>query len=148
MTIINVVPCNIEQDNCRGEQIYAAHTYLHGALEDEVGFDCVEFVDLPQEYTIVRPSVDTYGRKVIRYHGDDKFSRINGTFPVNVLGIDKPCTGFFWTKYDTEFVFNGTEYICIKQCGYIVLDEDKECLDWCQVKYEEARASQNKWDVI
>lgn len=146
VTRLIIAPCFREQDNFKGERINGGFCYLHGDVETEVGFDCIDFVGLPQEYTITRPCVSTHGTRVTAYHGDETYPHLNGIFPIKVIGIRRACIGFFWTEYDGEFMFNGKEYIRLRQRGYVLFRDD-ECLPAIQSKYDKARAAQREWDI-
>lgn len=90
--------------------------YLHGKLEEDMGYDKAYFLDIPKEHTVLQyidkhPFVET---------------NLNGFFEVDVEGTNKHCVGFFWP------VLSGN---VIQQRGLVVYWDDLEALMDAQEKY-------------
>lgn len=78
--------------------------YLHGRLEEDCGFDKAKIYNLSDfpEYrkrTVMRYTIKSNGAAVIK-GGKRRTvwdSYINGEVEVEVVDIEKPCIGIFWT---------------------------------------------------
>lgn len=71
--------------------IISSWWYLHGKLEDEVGFDKAEFCNLGDFETITEQQYYNGNKKTF----DVVFLK-EGIYDVEVIGFDKPCVGYFW----------------------------------------------------
>lgn len=56
---------------------------------------------------------------------------LEGIIPVRVLGIHKPCTGYFWTVFDID---DDGRTVWKRLRGLIVLNEDKEANAFAKAK--------------
>lgn len=89
------------------DDLFDATVYLHGKLYDDAGYDYCVIINALSGGLESSP-----GRLAIE-----------GSLPVQVLGCNKPCTGYFWTIFDRDD--NG--HIVWKQTkGLIVYNDDIE----------------------
>lgn len=106
--------------------------YLHGKLEDLVGYD--------KAYTTNCRSAG-YSKQVINYscikggkvrelREDGNLFRyemhLNGIVPVKVKGVEEQCIGYFWTTEWGEAEYDGQCYEIWRQRGLVCLESDKE----------------------
>lgn len=106
--------------------------YLHGKLEDLVGYD--------KAYTTNCRSAG-YSKQVINYacikggkvrelREDGNLLRyemhLNGIVPVKVKGVEERCIGYFWTTEWGEAEYDGRLYEIWRQRGFVCLESDKE----------------------
>lgn len=97
--------------------------YLHGELEDEVGFDKGAFLNLEEDMVEI---------KNCYFNGNDKYFDVvclkEGVYDVEVIGFDKPCVGYFWI----------TNISNIPECrGLVCFKDDKEAVEYAEKKYSE-----------
>ena len=88
------------------EDITLGWWYLHGQLQEDIGTDQGYILNLTPE------QLDFTNRTII----------LNGIYEVEVVGIDKPCIGFFW------FNFN-------KVRGLVEYKDDKAGLKYARQQY-------------
>lgn len=91
--------------------------YLHGELEDKVGFDIASMLVNPSDPRFVMDYVEPLNK--------DYYYLKDGIYSVAVIGIDEPCIGYFW---------EGPLY---HQNGLICLASDKQANDDARAKYEQ-----------
>lgn len=92
--------------------------YLHGELEEEMGYDKAWFLDIPKEHTVLQyvnkqPYIET---------------NLNGIFDVEVEGASRPCVGFFWSRLYCNI---------IQQRGLVVYRDDVEAMKYATKRYTE-----------
>ena len=110
--------------------------YLHGELESLCHYDKATVYNLSMfpEYQkeTLRWSSITGDQAVIS--SDKKHTEIycNGEVEVEVYGIDKPCTGFFWVtnerKVKAYYGGKEIEFSVWDQRGYVCLNDDEEAV--------------------
>ena len=115
--------------------------YLHGKIQEYIGgYDQGYFANVPQEFVEDIPNWRSYCGGQVKYEdGVKHYTHLNGIFRVNVLGIDKPCIGVFYTilNLPTWFIHNGQVWRITDQRGYVCLEEDTEALEYALSKYNE-----------
>ena len=112
-----------------GDGCYGGRTYLHGELEMRCGNDlCTPLNAVSAGYA--KPQIgwsSLNGNQVVDM--GDKENRYvmyaNGAVPCKVLGIDEPCTGYFWTIEERPIYYQGKSFPYWEQAGLIVLDSDE-----------------------
>lgn len=119
--------------------------YLHGKLEDLVGYD--------KAYTTNCRSAG-YSKQVINYacikggkvrelREDGNLLRyemhLNGIVPVKVKGVEEPCIGYFWTIVLTEVQYEGELYTIYRQRGLVCLESDQEGREYALTAFKEKR---------
>lgn len=92
--------------------------YLHGELEEDMGYDKAWFLDIPKEHTVLQyvnkqPYIET---------------NLNGIFDVEVEGASRPCVGFFWPRLYCNI---------IQQRGLVVYRDDIEAMEYATKRYTE-----------
>lgn len=103
--------------------------YLHGDLLEDVRYDLATFVDLPDELTRTIPGFTSiYGNNVSYTGKYERVPHLNGVFRVNVLGIDKPCIGIFWTLVRGKYKYNGQTWEHYRQSGLICYECDVDAI--------------------
>lgn len=113
--------------------------YMHGELEDDMRFDIADFVRVPTRH--IREKVyyesggdwSKPGMQWNEFVDDNKPMRpatwLEGCFPVRVIGTDKPCLGFFWTKrYYYVTLVNGEKYFTWEQFGLVCYADDTQAI--------------------
>lgn len=109
--------------------------YLHGQLEDDVQYDLADFYTVPDELTRDVPHFIRIQNDEVTYTGEiDKAPHINGIYRVNVLGIDKPCVGIFWTPVYGEYEYNGIPWEHYRQSGLVCYESDWEAIAYAACK--------------
>ena len=108
--------------------------YLHGKIQEYIGgYDQGYFANVPQEFVEDIPNWRSYCGGQVKYEDGVKYyTHLNGIFRVNVLGIDKPCIGVFYTLLNlpTWFIHDGQVWRITDQRGYVCLEEDIEALEY------------------
>lgn len=108
--------------------------YLHGKIQKYTGgYDLGYFVNVPQEFVEDIPNWRSYCGGQVNYEdGIKHYTHLNGIFRVNVLGIDKPCIGVFYTLLNlpTWFIHDDQVWRMTDQRGYVCLEEDTEALEY------------------
>ena len=88
--------------------------YLHGELEEDLGYDICEIMN--------------FGDLDVQYHKVTEDTTIvtipDGIYDVEVIGIDKPCVGYFWNDSDN-------------QRGLICYKTDFEACEYAMEKFNE-----------
>lgn len=97
--------------------------YLHGKLEDEIGYDKGVFCNL-EDFNLYIKNCYFNGNK--EYF--DVVCLEDGIYDVEVIGIDKPCVGYFWIT-DKEHIPACRGLVCFK--------DDKEACEYAEQKYNE-----------
>jgi hypothetical protein len=98
------------------EREYASFWYLHGKLEELVGYD---------KATVTNLKEGGFGKDSKEY---GYMMCLDGIVPVEIEGIHDPCVGYFWiTKYTDIWV----------QRGLVCLKSDFEGCEYAERKYKE-----------
>lgn len=98
------------------EREYASFWYLHGKLEELVGYD---------KATVTNLKEGGFG-KISEEYG--YMMCLDGIVPVEIEGIPDPCVGYFWiTEYTDIWV----------QRGLVCLKSDLEGCEYAERKYKE-----------
>ena len=97
--------------------------YLHGNLDSEIGYDKGVFCNLEDFNLYI---------KNCYYNGNKRYFDIvcleDGIYDVEIIGIDKPCVGYFW-------IINKEH---IPEChGLVCFKDDKEACEYAEQKYKE-----------
>ena len=107
--------------------------YLHGKLEDLCHYDKAVVLNLSEfpEYqgdTLKWTSITGDIAEVSKFE-KKKEMKINDIIPVQVIGIDKPCIGYFWTTDErtvTAKCKNGKTkeafLIAVEKCGQLLAE--------------------------
>lgn len=104
--------------------------YLHGKLEEYLGYDLGSIYNLEELSEDLLETVVTTvlssGADKVKYV---KRSHFNGIYPVEVLGVESPCIGYFWTtdeqdKTVTDLDGTPKSFKIWKQRGLVVLESD------------------------
>lgn len=97
--------------------------YLHGDLESEIGYDHGVMCNLSDFNLLI---------KNCYYNGNDAYFDVicleDGIYDVEVIGIDKPCVGYFWI-IDKEHIPKCRGLVCFK--------DDTEACMYAEQKYKE-----------
>lgn len=120
--------------------------YLHGKLEGLCHYDKAVVLNLSEfpEYQgdTLKWSYITGNITEVSKFEKNKEMKINDIIPVQVIGIDKPCIGYFWTTDErtvTAKCKNGKtkdfQHWC--QRGLVCLSEDIEACKYAKKKYQE-----------
>lgn len=93
--MIKVIPSDRIDDSLYNDNpnvIMFNFFYFHGKLEDDLGYDKCEIMNLED--------LDIQFREK---HEDISIITIeDGIYDVNVEGINKPCIGYFWNVYNFQ----------------------------------------------
>ena len=99
--------------------------YLHGKLESKIGYDKAQIV-----------SIKGLRFKEILYKDDNTNRKIyyleNGIYDVKVLGVKKPCVGYFWTIFKK---FDNIEGEVPTMHGLVCYKSDEEAVKDAERKY-------------
>lgn len=102
------------------EREYASFWYLHGKLEELVGYD---------KATVTNLREGEFGKDSKEY---GYMMCLDGIVPVEIEGIPDPCVGYFWiTEYTDIWV----------QRGLVCLKSDLEGCEYAESKYKEKASS-------
>lgn len=116
--------------------------YLHGELEEFVGYD---------KATTTNCKSAGYSRETVNWSSirgtkveeicEDGLTRwemyANGIIPVKIEGIEKPCVGYFWTANECSIFYKGKKYPHWNQRGLVVFKDDAEANAYALKKYME-----------
>lgn len=102
------------------ESVWIGHGwYLHGKLMEEIGYDLAEFLNLKEDMvTITKDRYSEYHTACLK----------EGIYDVEVVGIDKPCIGYFWTSNRAGDP---------RTTGLVCFKDDKEACEYAAQKYAE-----------
>lgn len=136
----NNVPKEIREIVKSNKYPHSGGWYLHGQLEDEMGYDIASFYDVPKE--LLKESADWKTIRGIRgeLRSDKKtmVTHINGVYECEVYGTDEPCLGYFWTVDEKEIDFgNGIVKPVWQQLGLIVFSNDRDANAYARSKMSE-----------
>lgn len=101
--------------------------YLHGDLENKVGYDKAtilankagDSIDTVRWYSINGDKCDSYSDK------PHKEMYINGIRKCNVVGVHGDCLGFFWTSDERTITYDKGTFSKWEQRGLVVQRNDK-----------------------
>ena len=103
------------KDTPKSHRIYSSWWYLHGNLESEVGYDKGVILEGPG---ISKTFIDKdINEEYTRWYLPD------GIYEVEVLGINKPCIGYFWTSMEE---FSNIEGEVPHMYGLVLYKDDPE----------------------
>lgn len=114
--------------------------YLHGELESVVGFD--KGIIVSHEHLLKKDISfkENYNKNESQLwvSNPDSVEKVyyleDGIYDVEVLGIDKPCIGYFWTSFEQYDNVIG-EYPIMR--GLVCFKDDKEGVEHAEKKYNE-----------
>lgn len=134
--VYNNVPKEIRRIAESNKYSHCGGWYLHGHLEEEIGYDIASFYNVPNEllkesadWCTIKGGRDEYGRPSGELRSDKKtlVPHINGVYECEVYGIDVPCVGYFWTTDEREVNFgNGIVKPVWNQRGLVVFFNDED----------------------
>lgn len=141
----NNVPKEIRKIVESNKYSHCSGWYLHGHLQNEMGYDIADFYDVPNELlkesadwcTIKRGISDNYEKAYGELRSDKKtlVPYINGVYECEVYGTDVPCVGYFWTTEEEEVDFgNGIVKPVWRQRGLVVFFNDVEANAYARSK--------------
>ena len=140
----NNVPKEIREIVESHKYSHCSGWYLHGRLEDEIGYDIAYFYDVPNEllkesadWCAIRGSRNEYGKAYGELRSDKKtlVPHINGVYECEVYGTDVPCVGYFWTTGEQDVDFgNGIVKPVWKQRGLVVFFNDGDANAYARSK--------------
>lgn len=97
--------------------------YLHGELEEAVGYDKGAFLNLEEDMIEIKNCYFNGNKRCF-----DVVYLKEGIYDVEVIGFDKPCVGYFWISN-----FNR-----IPECrGLVCFKDDKKAIEYAEKKYSE-----------
>lgn len=99
------------------EREYASWWYLHGKLQDLVGYD---------KATVTNLKEGNFG-KLSKEYG--YMMCVDGIIPVEIEGVSEPCVGYFWTVKRTDDWWDQRGLVCFKS--------DTEGCEYAEKKYNE-----------
>lgn len=101
--------------------------YLHGKLQDNVGFDKGIMLDNEQLKCLVYTDKDI--SKVYK-----EWYLEDGIYDIQIVQIDEPCKGYFWTEFRK---FGNIEGVVPIMHGLVCYADDKEANEYAYKKYYE-----------
>ena len=118
------------------EMCHNSWWYLHGELQDEVGYDKAITTNCNSagysketiDWSSIRGNVVTEVFK----DRTRPVMYVNGEISVEVEGFDRPCIGFFWTADEHNITWNGKEYPHWKQRGLVCFADDEEACKYAR----------------
>ena len=116
--------------------------YLHGKLEEFVGYDKATAINCKSagyaRATIHWSEISGNRVKKIYDNPEDYYNMyLNGIIPVKIEGIKEDCIGFFWTTDEHTIYWNDKSYPYWKQRGLVVFTDDIDAICYAQNKYLE-----------
>lgn len=139
-----------EKADKSGNFIYNNWWYLHGELERLLRYDKASAINAKECQDLIRmfPRVSKLSKDKGVWKGEVyKINLIphlyvNDTIECQVIGIDDPCVGYFWTTEESPLeittkegeTFRGTYW---KQRGLVCLKHDLEACSFALQKYKE-----------
>ena len=105
--------------------------YLHGELENIIGYDLCVVVNEPELDLEEYPVYHSPTRLVKHCLLKDE-----GKFEVEVKGINEKCIGYFWKCFSENENKPGIYYHA-SQRGYICLERDREAVEQAAINYIE-----------
>lgn len=131
----NNVPREIREIVESNKYSHCSGWYLHGHLQDRMGYDIADFYDVPNELlkesadwcTIKRRISDNCEKAYGELRSDKKtlVPHINGVYECEVYGTDETCVGYFWTAEEEDVDFgNGIVKPVWRQRGLVVFLND------------------------
>lgn len=100
--------------------------YLHGKLEEIVGYDKAMMLNVDELPHKTVPSI-VYDECVILE---------DGIYPVEIIGIDEPCVGYFWTVIEKDYLYPNKNS-SVQQRGLVCLKSDIEACKFARMEYTE-----------
>ena len=103
--------------------IVSSWWYLHGDLQEEVGYDKGAFLNLEEDMVEI---------KNCYFNGNKEYFDVvclkDGIYDVEVIGFDKPCVGYFWIT-EREHIPHLRGLVCFKG--------DRKAVEYAERKYSE-----------
>lgn len=115
--------------------------YLHGKLEELVGYDKAIAINCfslgISKETLHWSSI--HGDNVTEVYDEKPYYRMyfNGKISVEIDGIDKPCIGYFWTTDESPIYYKRRKDLYWCQRGLVCLADDKEACRYAALKMQE-----------
>lgn len=112
--------------------------YLHGELQNYVGFDKATVTNCNTggfgKETIYW--TDISGNKVISIASEDPQIQMyfNGEVDVEIEGIDKLCKGFFYVTNEHKIYYKDQEYLYWEQRGLVCFADDTKACEYAKKK--------------
>ena len=116
---------NASEDDIKDRKRTSNWWYLHGELEDLVGFDKGIIVDAPNLKHKVFIDKDINKQYTLHYLE-------TGIYDVEIVGIDKLCKAYFWTSFEE---FSNIDGIVPCMRGLVVFKDDKKANNYAYKKY-------------
>ena len=112
--------------------------YLHGKLEDFVGFDKATVTNC-KSGGFARQTInwtESDGKEIHSVLNENPYFEMyfNGIVKVEIEGIDRPCVGFFYTTSEQELVYKGKTFPYWKQRGLVCFADDIEACEYARSK--------------
>ena len=129
-----------ENDVPEDEMCHNSWWYLHGELQDIVGFDKAITTNCKtagySKETINWTSIEGSEVKSVRKNKPliHPVMHINAIIPVEVEGIYKPCIGYFWTGGERLVSWKGKQYLVWQQRGLVCLKDDEKACEYALEK--------------
>ena len=114
--------------------------YLHGKLEDIVGFDkatCINCREIGVSFPTIHWS-EIRGGEVTEIYEDQpehNVMRFTGVIDVEVVGLDEPCVGYFWTTEERIVRYKDKLYPMWEQRGLVCLKSDDEAIKYASEQF-------------
>lgn len=123
------------------EMCHNSWWYLHGKLQDVVGYDKAITTNCKSagysRDTIDWSEINDNQVQEVLQDRIRPVMYVNDIIPVEVEGFDEPCVGYFWTTDERLIYWKGVEYPYWKQRGLVCFKDDKEACEYAQKKYNE-----------
>lgn len=127
-----------------GNFIWGSWWYLHGKLEDILGYDKASVINAKEcpEYIRMIHGIDSLsGNKAIIPE-----LYINDIIECEVVGVEEPCIGYFWTTNEWATTISSESGECFDnphwdQRGLVCLKSDVEGCEYALKKYKEKSRS-------
>ena len=121
------------------EMCHNSWWYLHGELEDLVGYDKAITTNC-KSAGYSRDTIDwsEISGNIVNDVLKDRtrpVMYVNDIIPVAIEGVDKPCVGYFWTTDEHPIYWKGKEYPYWNQRGLVCFKDDKEACEFALKKY-------------
>ena len=139
-----------DADSIPTSEYFPGEWFLHGELQCFVGFDkgiatnCEELdivAGMPNFAEIKNSKVVSIFNRKTMYR-----MKFSGVIPVEVEGIDRPCTGYFWLEDETEIKWEGYTYPYWRQRGLVVFADNREDNCYAHFCYEHKRMIYTEFD--
>lgn len=128
-----------EKEIPKDEMCHNSWWYLHGKLEELVGYDKAITTNC-KSAGYSKETIDwseIHGNEVKSVFEDKMIPvmYVNAIIPVEIEGIDKPCVGYFWTTDEYPIYWKEQSYPYWNQRGLVCFEDDKEACEFALEKY-------------